>query len=379
MVLQALKKMWNRTRKEILIYLICATALVIWGIIWYYKQQLNKGLNNDYKIEKEWAKYPPKITNINNTDATFGYKLRDYYIASSYNSCCGGDFQDDYVSLIPLKQVIFQGARVLDFEIYFVNQLPVVAAGPTSSVYVKGTYNSIPIGGALGALAAVKRYAFNHASCPNPEDPLFLHFRIKSDRTEVYAPMAKAIKETFAGMLLDADYGYEGRPGGSSPSKNLAIVPLLSLQGKVIIICDQASNSYRGTPLEELINLSSGSPYFQEQRNYDVQYTHDPEGLIEYNKKNMTLTMPDLSALNNNSPAQLHMSYGCQMVAMNYPNLGSNMKYYFDQFNTAGSAFVLKPAKLRYIPVVINLPDKQTPLVSYAPRSIDMPMYQTSI
>ena len=67
-------------------------------------------------------------------------------------------------------------------------------------------------------------------------------------------------------------------------------------------------------------------------RNYDVQYTHDPDGLKEYNKKNMTISMPDLSALNNNVPAQLHFSYGCQMVCMNYANFDSNMQFYKNMF-----------------------------------------------
>ena len=30
-------------------------------------------------------------------------------------------------------------------------------------------------------------------------------------------------------------------------------------------------------PFEELVNMSSGSPFLEESRNYDVQYTHDPQ------------------------------------------------------------------------------------------------------
>ena len=30
--------------------------------------------------------------------------------------------------------------------------------------------------------------------------------------------------------------------------------------------------------------FTSGSPFLEESRNYDVQYTHDPQGLKEYNK-----------------------------------------------------------------------------------------------
>ena len=105
--------------------------------------------------------------------------LRDYYIASSYNSCCAGDFQDGYVSLPPLREVIRQGARVLDFALYQVDNDVVVGAGPTDSDNIKGTYNSLPLGGNDGILNTINKYAFSHP-CPNPTDPLFINFRIKS-------------------------------------------------------------------------------------------------------------------------------------------------------------------------------------------------------
>ena len=76
------------------------------------------------------------------------------------------------------------------------------------------------------------------------------------------------------------------------------------------------------------MNVPLESRKLEESRNYDVQYTHDPDGLKQYNKKNMTLSMPDLSALNDNIPAQLHFSYGCQMVCMNMQNNDDNLQFY---------------------------------------------------
>jgi len=110
-----------------------------------------------------------------------------------------------------------------------------------------------------------------------------------------------------------------------------------------------------------------------------VQYTHDPDGLKEYNKKNITLSMPDLSALNNNLPAQLHFSYGCQMVCMNYANNDSNMLFYTNMFNEAGTSFVLKPDDLRYKVVTIKAPKKQNPAVAYKEKQINLPMYKGTI
>jgi len=376
----------RQSRKLMVEYLWVLIVISLVGITWYYKRQLNKSMNNDYYIESVYKNRPPQLSNINSIDAKFKFDvmtgtghIRDYYVASSYNSCCGGDFQDDYVSLVPLKEVIFHGARVLDFEIFSVDDELVVAASPSDSFYIKGTYNSLPLGGPKGVLSYVNSHAFSGGTCPNPEDPLFVHLRIKSDKKNIYDKLTKYVREGFPGKLLDATYGYEGRSDAPGGGKNIATQPLLGFRGKVIIICDQLNNNYRGTSFEELINISGNSAYFKEQRNYNVQYTYHPESLEEFNKKNITLSMPDISALNDNVNAGLHFSYGCQMVCMSYQKMDDNMKHYLDKFNQAGTAFILKPEHLRYIPVTIPAPPPQNPQLSYAPKSIALPMYTTSI
>ena len=91
---------------------------------------------------------------------------------TSYNSCCAGNFQNDYVDLDPLKEVIFQGARVLDFEIYKVNGDIVVGAGSTNNMCMKGTYNVLSLGGSAssgGVLKNINNWAFSRGSCPSTE------------------------------------------------------------------------------------------------------------------------------------------------------------------------------------------------------------------
>jgi hypothetical protein len=129
--------------------------------------------------------------------------------------------------------------------------------------------------------------------------------------------------------------------------------------------------------LEELINITSSSQFLRGLRNYNVQYTPDMGQLITYNKKNMSLVMPDLSSLNKNQNAALQQKYGCQMTLMNYQNLDTNLVYYLKFF--ASTAFVLKPKALRYVPVAIPPPAKQDVAVSFAPRSIIMPQFTANI
>ncbi len=366
-------------------YIWVGIILLILFIVWYYRKQINKKANDNYEMESIYNDKNTVIGSINSSDAKFTYDknnpvstglLRDYYIASSYNSCCAGDFQDGYVDTVPLREVIEQGVRVLDFAIYQVNNEPVVGAGPTDSDNIKGTYNSIPIGGNDGILNTINKYAFSLPT-PNSTDPLFIHFRIKSkvNHRAFYKKLANYVKTWLGAKLLDPSYGNEGRNG----SKNLATEPLLNLKNKVIIMCHQETNNFRGTEFEEYINMSTGSPFLSEKRNHDIQYSHDPNELKMYNQKNMTLSMPDWSALNNNPPAQLHFSYGCQMVCMNYANYDSNMAFYRKKFNDAGSAFILKPESLRYKIVTTSAPTKQNPQLNYKAKAIVTPMYKTTI
>ena len=53
---------------------------------------------------------------------------------------------------------------------------------------------------------------------------------------------------------------------------------------------------------------------------------------------------------------------------LNKTNDDNNLKYYENFFNKAGSAFVLKPENLRFIPLTIKKPKKQNPKLSFAPR-----------
>jgi len=328
--------------------------LVIVSIIWYYRRQIGKKDGNVTAMKKAYSgtEYQTEIASIYQGTLSpkgqplFDDMLRNYYVATSYNSCCAGDFQDSYVSLGALQQVIKQGARVLDFAIYSVDGNAVVAASGEGSYTIKGTYNSIPI---EDVLSEVSMLAFAGGTCPNSMDPLFLHFRIKSNRLDVYNGLNSAVKSTFNNRLLDARWGYEGRPGGDGTAyRNLCSQPLLTLRGRVIIMCDQTSNNFRGTEFHELINLSNSGIYYRVLRNHAVQYTISPSRLKEDNKEIMTMTLPDWSGVNTNMPCMLHFNYGCQMVAMNYQNLDKNMMYYFDMFNKARTAFVLKPDNLRF-------------------------------
>ena len=118
-------------------------------------------------------------------------QIKRLYIKTAYNCCAIGDFKNTFVSLCALKEVIRQGVRGLDFEIYSVNDMPVVCASSVNNKTIKETYNSIPFEQVISTLVNNALGESAGTTCPNPEDPLILHLRIMSDNVKIYNKIAK--------------------------------------------------------------------------------------------------------------------------------------------------------------------------------------------
>jgi hypothetical protein len=312
----------------------------------------------------------PKISSFNPDNAAYKYLLRDYYIKTAYNCCCSGQFKNDWVNVCALKNCITQGARVLDFEIYSVKDKPVVATSSVDNYHTKEMYNHIPLDEALNI---INTNAFTGGSCPCPNDPLILHFRISSNNKKIYESMADTIYATIGPKLLGKEYSYE------YTGHNLGAVPLKEFSQKIIISVDRSNPLFEETALKEYINIASNSIFLRASRDYDIKFTPDSNELIEYNKKYMTLSIPDLSAYYSNVSPALNFSYGCQWVGMCFQNFDSNMQFYSLFFDKIGHSFALKPEHLRFIPVTVPAPTPQAPGNSFTTRTHSTDYYSFSI
>jgi hypothetical protein len=303
----------------------------------------------------------PTISSINFGNDNYKYPLRDYYVKTAYNACCSGTFKNDFVNICALKSCIKQGARCLDLGVYSIDGEPVIATSSVDNFAVKETYNSVPF---AKVIDVINDYAFSGTACPCPNDPVILHLRIMTNKKEIYSKMADEIYNKLETRLLGPSYSYENH------GKNLGKMSLSELQGKVIIIVDKSNARFEGTPFDEYVNLASNSIFMRSIRyTSDVKLTPDSNELKEYNKKNMTICLPDLSVSPSNPSSLLSMSYGCQFVAMSFQKYDSNMEYYDKLFDKNNSAFILKEEKLRYIPVTIAAPPKANPMNSYKDRT----------
>ena len=341
--------------------------LVFILFFFYLGDKLTLNERNCNTLRDLYTSYP-NINSIDYNSDYFDHNLRDFYIKASYNSCCSGGVKNDYVNVCALENVLKNGVRFLDFEIYSKNDMPIIGASSSNEYSYKETYNDLAF---KTAMEKVKDVAFS-SICPNPEDPIILHFRIKSEKSSICDVMAKDINHTFGQDHLDKLYSYEYR------GKNLGEVKLKDLKKKVIIIVDKSESiKFKSTKLYEFVNMCSGSEYLRKYRNNDIEHTVDIEEIIKFNKMNMSIILPDVNVKTDNYSYINAKEAGVQIMAMNFQNFDSNLKFYSLFFDGTQSAFILKPEDMRPDTITPTNPD-ETPQLPSPDQSYGCPADQNA-
>ena len=309
-----------------------------------------------------------KLTSMNPEDSQSRFKFRDYYIKSAYNAFNPEKFKNSTVSMDACLYVIARGCRCIDFEVFSVDNVPVIASSSVNSFNYKETYNHIPVSDAFEVLGS---YAFSGSKCPNPKDPFIIHMRIMSRNVTMYDNLAKIITQskTMARNLLGPKYGREYH------SKDLGDEDVTSLMGKVILMVDGTNDVYRNTKLFELINMSSKSLFLSKYTFFGVKNVGDPQAFKDANKKNMCIVVPDKSGRPLNEGHNVPFTWGCQLVAMCFQEEARDekLKAYEDKFASVGYGFILKPEDLRYVPITIAPPKPAPPEHSFENRPAEAP------
>jgi hypothetical protein len=332
---------------KIILYATIIAILIF--TFWYISYVLKKDSKNCKNINKE---YPngPLISSVDYNDEKYKHNLRDYYIKTAYNACSAGEYKGDFVNICALKNAIKRGARCLDFEIYSVKNKPVIAVSNIKDYNTKGVYNNVDF---AEAIDVIKDYAYSGSTCPNPTDPLILHFRIMSNNKKIYDDIAKILHSNLQDKMLDNIYSYEY-------SKNyIGELPLSNLMNKVIIIVDATNPLFKQTTLNEYVNITTNSEPLRSYTYSQLKTVQDYTELTEYNKQKMTLIKPDLGIKPTNPSVALAQLYGCQFTAIAYQTNDSFCKLNEKLFDDNGTAFILKPENLRYKPVTIDIPPPQ--------------------
>ena len=347
----------------IITLLICLTAFINY---FYYSRKKNK--NCDF-MESIYGDLNGKIRSIDDSDQ-FNYTFKDYYIKTAYNCCSGGNYKNDYVGLCVMKDLLKQGVRGLDFEIFSIDDQPVISSSTSDSFYVKETFNYINF---IDAMNVIRDYAFSTSTAPNSQDPIVVHLRIKSTNQTMYKNFAKLL-ENYDSILLSKDYDSEFY------GQNFGNVELRKLLGKVIIIVDRSNIAFLEVPeFYKFINMTSSSIFMRALHYYDIKFTPDMNELIDFNKQNMTIGMPDKGSDPDNPSGIVMREMGVQLLGMRYQKIDTNIEENDIFFDNNGYAFVLKPEHLRYIPITIPLPPPQNPELAFATRTVQSDFYKFNI
>jgi len=368
-------------KDNIIIYgLACIILLILIIAILYLLYMLNLNSRECNLMNSLYSVLDKNIKNLNDTDDDCGLTLKDYYINTAYNCCSGGSYKNDYVNTCILKNILKQGVRGLDFEIYSIDDNPVVATSTVENYNVKETFNYVNFSDVMNVIV---NNGFSPSYSPNYEDPIFLHLRIMSSNQQMYSNFAQLFKQYQNRYLLGPQYSYEystcNNNNSNCVSNNLGNVKLISLKGKVIIIVDKINNDFIDNQnFYEFVNMTSNSMFMRALNYYDVKFTPDMNELQEFNKKNMTICMPDKGITPDNPSALISRALGCQMTAMRYQSFDTNLQENIAFFDKTGYAFALKPENLRYKEITIEETPPNNPLLNFQTRTTSSDFYNFS-
>ena len=283
--------------------------------------------------------------------------LTDYTVAGSAYSVLGGKTVYDYVSAASISKVIEGGARIVELHVYDVDKNPVVGIADEKTKKML-TYNTI---GFEECCIVVGNSAFKTPS------PFILSLVFHTEDNLVINKCADILKNTLRKFMLDSSYSYQ--------RKNLALEPACNLLGRLIIV---SGEKHKGNGMDELVNLSWSSSLCRRLTYTQVSQTYDDEELINYNRRNITLVVPDMTNTNiTNKNPEICFTYGCQWVLMNYGSIDDGMEVYVGKFGE--NSFVLKPEELRYKPVKYKAPPVQDPNVSFQPKRMQTPLFDFTV
>lgn len=302
--------------KDVATTIISMFASVL--IIWFVFSLLYKWSLHSSKCASIDATFPNKTNTLGISKDLMNTAINNFYIKTAYNCCSLGDYANDYVGTCILTAILKQGVRCIDFELFSIDDIPVIATSTTNSYNEKETYNSLPFDQVLSLISA---QAFTGDISPNPSDPLFIHLRIKSGNVKMFSALNK--------MLNKLPNLYKG---DVSPSTVIS-----TIMGKIVIIVSQDNKAYLTSGA---YNMVSGTAPFYLYKYESIQSLSSAE-IKEMQKPNtMSIVIPSAGSSPSNIDLNKIIKMQCNMVAMRYQLDDPQLTNYNAIFNDC--AFILK-------------------------------------
>ena len=318
-----------------IVWVIILVAVLFISITAYLS---TNSFNNSYIISELDKKYKGKINLNDLTIKTEGEdveefdeidpnknNLCDVYISSSRRSYLIGRQLFDFCSKDIIMKILKMGARFIELDLYLSNNNQIVIANGLSDGKWIFTLNSILF---KDFMKTFSENLFDPNTFQNPNDPILLFLNINIPKTNC-EELYQIIKKSIGKNLASQEYNLEG-------GKNILETPLIKLMNKVILM---TSGKIGDTKLMELVHLRLGDRV--RRMTFKQVFESDQNDMINFNKKHLTIVVPEngIRALNFNP--ERAFDYGCQIVALHFQRMDNNMEEYISKFNE--KSFQLKP------------------------------------
>jgi hypothetical protein len=274
--------------------------------------------------------------------------LFEYCIKSSYNTALD---VDNTMKIDTIKNVLMNGCRLLDFELFYVNHVVEVAvSADKDNNTVITSKNSITLNDVFKCIIT---YAFS-APSPNPTDPLFIQLRIQTKDPIIYNEIGKIAEKYLKGLL------FEEKVDGHTI--------LNTLENKIVLIIDiMLSPSYTKMSyypecvrnnagmmvqsstcfhLSNYINIESGSHTLSAFTYSNMRRQSVNPLVVENSQSPMTKTqilrliVPDNNSYKNPTWSTYVLDHGVQFILYRFYIKDNALKEYEELFEINKSAFV---------------------------------------
>ena len=300
-----------------------------------------KFITNNSKItDNNLNNYIGSATNSSRVDL-----FKNFHYLTAYNCCSGRNYKNDWVKSCALTKALDLGARCLDFEIFSINNEPVISSSLSDDVKnftIKETYNYMAFNDAIQIIIGHPNSKKN-----SNNGPLILLFRMKSNNPTIYNKMGETLYENFYNKddindsrLLQYNYNYIFN---SETSVLLYTTELIKLKNKIIIAVYTEYKDFRNTSLSLVTNIKLEKDSAPNAK--AILYRHEEliakgesnSQTIANSKSKLIFVLPPIDNTSKNMDANIGFSNGCQFIAMKLQFYDNNLVSYYNFFKSANS------------------------------------------